>query len=520
MTLPATSSTKSYLVNMSSCVAYRLLQMSVLVWVNQYLLKRIPTEEYSLYPLILSLMLFGDLFKSIFTGGLARFLVASHARGDKAEVTRIASSMFPVLLGAGLVILGAAGVAAWRLEHLIEVDPAYVGQARTMLMILAGVMCLNVATTPFQSGLYVRQEFITMNFIDLGSEILRITILLMLLIAVSPKVMWLVVASSLGSLASTLMLIRATRRRMPELHFERKQASWSQARILLGFSIWTGTEGFTGVAARSLPLLFLNRLAGAVDVTCYHLANLADSQVKQLLAAAMRPAQPALTALHATGRHEMLKELYYRGGRYHLWVMLLPAGPLVCFGPDLMGLYAGAEFRGAGFVLMAFFLRYPFTYASAMYYRLAHAAGKIRCYYICDATLQAVIILSMYLVLRFADGGAVQAAWCACIAQSVFHVLVIWPLGIRFIDGSWLDFIRKTLLPGYLPFVVSTLFCLILKSAYTPASWMPMVAVFAVGTMVNVAIIAAACSRTEDRAVFRKLREKLAGVGVVSVSES
>lgn len=518
MTPPVRSASKTYLINMTSCVVYRLLQMSVLIWVNQYLLKRIPTEEFSLYPLILSLMLFGDLFKSIFTGGIARFLVASHARGDKVEATRITSSMLPVLAGAAIVIFGGAALASWQVERLIHIDPAYVGQARTMLLLLAGVMCVNVVTTPFQSGLYIRQEFIRINLIDLATEVLRIVVLLTLLFAVSAKVIWLVVASSLAGLTSTALMIIATRQRMPELHFDRKLVSWQQAKVLLGFSVWTCTEGFTGIAARSLPLLFLNRFAGAVDVTIFHLANLADSQVKQLLAAAMRPAQPALTALHAVGRNEMLKELYYRGGRYHLWILLLPAGPIFCFGADLMGLYAGHEFRGAGYVLMAFFLRYPFTYASAMYYRLAHAAGKVRTYYICDAILQGVIILAMYYVLRFGGGGAIQAAWCACIAQSIFHLLVIWPLGLRFIEGRWPDFIKKTLVPGYLPVVFSTMFCFALKSTLVADNWPTMIGIFAAGMLINMATIGVVSLYTDDRSVFRKIKDKLRRRAEVSAS--
>ena len=175
------------------------------------------------------------------------------------------------------------------------------------------------------------------------------------------------------------------------------------------------------------------------------------------------------------------------------------------YGTDLMGLYAGNEFREAGYVLMAFFLRYPFTYASAMYYRLAHAAGRVRTYYVCDATLQGIIIASMYVVLRFGGGGAVAAAWCASITQSVFHLLVIWPLGLAFVGGSWVNFVRKTLAPGYLPFIVSTLVCLAMKQVLVVTTWSSLFLAFAVGVLVNVLVIALLCLVTSDRVVYQKI---------------
>src|SRR5206468_5399476 len=89
-----------YATNAASSVTTRLLQLTVLVWVNQHLLKRIEPEEYSLFPVMISLMYFADIFKNIITGGLGRYIVEADSRGDQSGVTRIVSSIFPVVLAA------------------------------------------------------------------------------------------------------------------------------------------------------------------------------------------------------------------------------------------------------------------------------------------------------------------------------------------------------------------------------------------------------------------------------------
>ena len=101
------------LINCISSVLRIALQITVLVWVNQYLLKRIQPEEYAIFPLVMSLVVFADLFKNIFVGGIARYIVEADARDDHAGVTRVVSSMFPFLLAAAATL----GVC-WRVGGL------------------------------------------------------------------------------------------------------------------------------------------------------------------------------------------------------------------------------------------------------------------------------------------------------------------------------------------------------------------------------------------------------------------
>lgn len=511
MKRPNKFGSKTFVINMASCVAYRLLQISVLAWVNQYLLKRIPAEEYSIYPLMLSLIVFAGFFKSIFTSGIARFLVEADSKGDENAVTRITSSMFPVLLAAATTIVVAGFVCASRIDSILDIDKTYVTEARLMLVMLAVMMGFDVATTPFSSGLYIRHRFITINLIDLFTEIFRVALLLALLLGVGPNVIWLVVASVTGSFATTLCNLIATRRELPSAKFDRKLVSGAQMKAVMSFSAWSCTEGFSGVAAKSLPILFLNRLAGAADVTIFHLANLVDLQVKRLLAAAMRPAMPALTAMHGLGMREELRKIYYSGGRYHLWAILLPAAALYVFGADFMELYAGAEYRNAGYVVIAFFLRYPISYASAMYYRISHATGKVRTYYLMDMGSQFLLVSTFYVSLKYGDGGVVAAMWWVCAVQSAYHMFVAWPLGLRLINGNWPEFFQTTIVPGMLPVVVSVAYCLALRSFVVPNSWPEMFFACVSGTIVNFSAIVLVACKSSDRHLAQRVAGKMWG---------
>src|SRR2546422_1018991 len=93
------------LINSASSVVTKVLSATVLLWMHRYLLRRISPEEYSLLPVVMSIVAFMPLLTVTLTAGLGRYVVEAYARGDERRVTQIVSTMFPWLLAASLVLL-------------------------------------------------------------------------------------------------------------------------------------------------------------------------------------------------------------------------------------------------------------------------------------------------------------------------------------------------------------------------------------------------------------------------------
>lgn len=498
-----------YVTNVISSTLTRVLQLTVLVWVNQYLLRRIAPEEYSLFPVVMSLLVFAEIFRHIFTGGLARFLVEADARQDHEQVTRITSSMFPVLTGAALVLSLLAAVAIWHIDTILLIAPGYEDDARLMLGLQAFSLCAGLACSPFTVGPYVRQKFVVINGIELATEALRVVILLYLLFNVGAQVRWLVVASSIASLTGLGWRILLTLRMVPAIRFRRALVDWPTARRLLSFGAWTSVEGFVELVAKTAPLLFLNRFSTPVQVASFHVGRVADVQMRRVIAAAAQPAQPALTSLFATGGRTALHDFYYRGGRYLLWMSLILVGPLVILAEPLMLLYAGSEYVAAGFVMLVLLCRYPFVYASSMYYRVSHAMGAIRGYYLTQVAIQLTACVLTAVLVIWMDLGALGAALAISATDALLHVLVIWPLGLRMVDGSWGRFLRSTLLPGLVPFAVSLAACAGAARFIHPHTWTSIGVCTAISVVAYVVTLAGLCLDSTDRDLVRRATDRI-----------
>jgi O-antigen/teichoic acid export membrane protein len=512
MTPRPLTSRRTLTLNTVSSVTTRLLQLTVLVWVNQYLLRHISAEEYALLPLVLSLLVFGELFRIIFAGGLGRFLVEADARGDDAGVTRIVSSMLPVLLAAASVLALLAGLGTWQLDRLLALAPAQLDAGRVMLGLTLGLLCIELAVTPFTQGLYVRQRFVALNVIELSTEVLRALLIFALMIGAYPSVVWLSVGSVVAGLAGMAARITFTRRLVPAIRWHSADFDAATARRLLRFGAWTSVQGLTQFISTTAPALVLNRGASAIDVACFHLGRIPDLQLRRLVSAAAIPLQPALTSLQAVHGEGVLHELYYRGGRYHLWLILLVAAPLLVFADAVILLYAGEHYRSAIPVVMFLVASYPVVWGSAMFYRIAFAVGRVGAYYICDLVVQLAMLAMLLFAVFGLELGAPGAALALAGTSVVLHIVLIWPLGLRLVQGTWDRFIRQTLGPGLLPFGAAAVTCLFFRYLIPLDSWARIGVGSAMGAAVYVGVLLLFCLDATDRALVERATAPFRGL--------
>jgi O-antigen/teichoic acid export membrane protein len=174
--------------------------------------------------------------------------------------------------------------------------------------------------------------------------------------------------------------------------------------------------------------------------------------LRNVVSAAGGPAQPALTRIYAREGAAALKALYYRGGRYYLWFALLLLAPLLAFNDVIMTLYAGERYVESARVMAVLLGVYPCLWASAMFFQVVYAMGRVREFYVCDLIIQGVTLVALFYLVVVCRMGAVGAALALGLTSGVLHVLIIWPRGLATVGGNWKTFVRRTLLPGMVPF--------------------------------------------------------------------
>lgn len=493
------------LVNSASGVAAHLLSVTVLVWLQQYLLKRVPADEYALYPVIASVVAFVPIFSSILTAGLGRYAVEAYAKNDTDRITEIVSTMFPLLLLGSLGILTIGGILSWHIDSILTIPVQRIGDARMMMGVMFLILALQLATAPFQVGMYVRQKFVLHNVIRVASELLRIGVLFALLFGISTRILWIVVASAVSTGVYLLAVQYASRRLIPALRFRISAIRWAAARELTGFGVWSFVAHVAEyIRANSDPII-QNKLATPMGVTCYYLGSLPAKQIAALTSQAINPVMPALTAMHATGAEGGLRSAFLRVGRYSLWTALFIGVPILVYAKEIVLLYVGPLFLDSATVAVLMVSTLPLAFACAMIPNIAIAKGVVRPMAIRVIVMQGFNLVVTLFFVGVLQMGSVGSALGTFVTYWVMYPLVLLPFGLRIVGVTLGDWLRQTVMPGFIPALVSGLVMWVLREVFRPESWAQLGCLVACGGIVYVGLLLGFCLSGQDRQELARL---------------
>lgn len=506
-------SKKLVMINSASSLITRMISISVLVWLQQYLLKRITPEEYSLLPVLYSVMMFAPLITTILTSGLGRYIVEAYAKGDDKRVTQIVSTMFPILCAAGVVFLAGGWTFAWHIDKILNIAPERLWDARIMMALLMFNVAIGLPLSPFTCGFFVRQKFVLQNLIGVGSELFRLAILFTLIFGVSTRVLWVVTASvCAGILGQTINLI-ISRRLVPILRFRPSHICWSIAKELTSFGGWGFVASAADTIRTSADVIILNKFATPLDVTCFHLGSLPMRQIQGTIIAARGPLQPVLTAMHAKNRQDSLRKTYVQGGRFGVWVAAFLCLPLIVYAPELVILYLG-EVRGAEYIEATTVIRLLLpilivAYPAMLLPAIANAKGDMRSWALRTIVMHGGNLVLTYIFVGMMEMGATGSALATCIAMCAGYPLLFWTLGLRMLDLSPKSWLVDSVLPSIYPGIVATAVWVAMVSQIRPTSWLVVVIEVAAGMIVYVLVLYFIALRGEDRVYMRGATDKL-----------
>ena len=463
-------SKKLVLINSASSLVTRILSISVLIWLQQYLLRRITPEEYSLLPLLYSVMMFAPLVTTILTGGLGRYITIAYAKGDDDEVTRISSTMFPILCVAGLIFLAGGWTFAWYIGSVLSIAPERLWDARVMMAMLTLSAAIRLPLAPFCVGFHVRQKFVLDNLIGIGTEILRLTVLFALFFSVSTRVLWVITASVSAELLSLAVSTTISMRLVPAQRFKFSHIHWPIAKEIAGFGGWSLVAQLAYTIRTSADPIILNRLASPIDVATFHIGSLPMRHVQNLSLRLRGPLMPALTSFYATGQIDRLKSAYIRTARLNLQFYLGLAVPLFVFAPQIMSLYAGKRYTAASVIMQILLAFMILPYMCTLLPAIANIADHMRTWAIFNCVFNTFnVAITLLLVWRF-NLGALGSA-LGTLVSGLLTLPYTWYLGLKILKIPTNTWLSRSVIPGLAPGTILAMVCYLLSWLAAPTTW-------------------------------------------------
>ena len=504
-------SKKLVLINSASSAFVLLLNFSVLIWLQQYLLKRISPEEYSLFPLLMAIMVFAPLVTIVLTEGLGRYITIAYAKEDDAEIERICSTMFPILCLAGIVFLGVGWVGAWHIDSLLDITPEFVADAQLMMALLVFSASLRIPLAIFGSGFLVTQKLMLQDMIDVGCQLLRLAVLFVLLFGDSARILWVVVAMVIAETTSLLISTVVSMRLVPALRVRWGIFHRYIASEVTGYGGWGFVNRIAETFKQAIDPLILNKFASAVDVTIFHVGGIAPRQLRLMLSPLSRPLLPVLTGMYATGDFIKLRNTYLRTARYHTWLLLLVAVPAIIFSNEVMHIYLDGKYDEAGAVMAVLLLVTVLNSFNSLGPAVAAAAGKMKELSLRYITVHGVNLVLTILLVVYLQKGALGSAMATLLAVVFIEATLFWPFCRKVAHAPTSLWLKEVALPCLGTALPPVALCLTLKLAVGIDTWSELMLVTSLSVMLHLVLIGLFGLRQQDRIDIGRLGNLLSG---------
>ena len=492
-------SKKRVLVNVAGGLVARIVNITFVFWMYQYLLKRIPADEFAIYPVLIVIMMTVPLFASFFASAVSRSVIEAYAAGRPRDV-RVLHATTVIGLSVFLAVLLAAGIlGAVFVDRILTIPPDLVDDARLMVVVLVADLCLALFAVPFTIAFEVRQRFVRRDAIMVSAEFLKIALTFCLIVLVEPRVAFVVVASFAANAVAVATYVVFARRLLPEFRIDRRLFDFGVLRSVVSFGVWTSLGQMSILVYQNAGPILLNLWSTPVQVTAYFIGSVFDRRIGSTMSIALAPLQPVLTTMSVTGDFRRLGNTYMRGGRYALWAAMAIATPLAVYAEPFVLLYVGPEYRDAAAVMVLMIAPFPLTYASIMLSRIAIATGRVRAFFTGAIATSLAGLLLMLVAVGPLGLGSIGAAAAIAVVMAISHLAFFWPLGLRLAGISLSEFAARTLGPGLMPSAAGLVAWGSLRLAVAPDGWLELLACGAAGGIVYLATLAIGCLQPDER---------------------
>jgi O-antigen/teichoic acid export membrane protein len=502
------------LINSASTVAGRVISAGVMVWVAQHLINRLPPAEYSLLPVVMGVLLVLPVLTTVLRAGLGRYVTEALARDDHERITEITSTMSVLTVGAALLLAGVGSVLAWFVDEWLRIDPALLHDAQLMIGLVFAGIAVQLALGPFVVGFYARQRFFWQTVIDVGHMLLRAALILTLILGVSARALWVVLAMVLAQSVAAVVRAIVSRALLPSLRFRLSSFNRSLVKEIGGFGLWTSVGRLGHAIRNAADPIILNQFAGSFAVNAFHVGAMIDRQCRMMLNQGLQPIEPALTSLHATEQTSRLRRAYRRGGRMMMWTAFGFATPMIVFRDELLSAYLGPAFDKypeAAPVLLLLLLTLALQSSNQLLGRVARAQANVGLF---TRRILLMNLINLGLTLFLVGGLGYGAIACAAATFSVLVVALptmMWPLAKQLIGIRRRDIVLGILLPGMVPALVGGAVGELLRQSYRPSGWLDL-AVVAIPVLVAYATALFAVTEQNERKDLARVTQRVPGL--------
>lgn len=414
-------------------------------------LAHLGASQYGLWMLVGSITVHFSLLDMGYGSATVKFIAQYRAHRDARALNEIASTLFYIFAGVGLLAYGVAALLAFNLDHLFKITPEQVETGKWLLLIVALFVAINFPFSVFGGITGGFQRYDINNVVSLTTAIVVALVNVAVLLAGFGLIT--LVATTTGvRICAYLVYRRNAYRVFPELQIRPSLFCRARLREVTGFSIWAAIINWAYKLNYQIDGLIVGAFLGTAAVSVWAVAERIINGTQRLTNQFNGVLFPIIVDRDQRARRDELQQIVLQGTRLSLMMVLPVAATLVLLAEPLVRAWVGPSMLGAVPVIQILAIVVAIRVGNASGTILLKGAGEIRQLAMVNiATGVANIILSALLIHWYGLAGVALGTLIPVAFSAIF---VLYPSACRQIGLPLRRAVTEAIIPALWPAVV------------------------------------------------------------------
>jgi len=326
------------------------------IFLSPYILHRLGDEAFGLWILIFSVTGYYGLFDLGIRSSIVRYVARYSATDEQEELNGLVNTAMFSYSGIGVLTMVFTLIATYYLTSILRIPADFVATARWMLLIVGTSVSLGFPLGVFGGILEGLQRFYLLNFINIGSTLVRALLIVMALRRGGGLLTIAVITVTLpllGGLVNAIAVFRHLKIRLAARYVSR-----SSFRRIASYS---GTTFLIIMGARlrfKTDALVIGTFVSAAAITYFTIGARLIDYASEVVSSLAQIFLPMSSHSQAKGDLEGLRKIFVVGNRACAFIIFPIAAVLTILGKSVIEAWVGPKYVATSYPVMLILL-YP-----------------------------------------------------------------------------------------------------------------------------------------------------------------
>lgn len=422
-------------LNIISVIVVQLLGLGINFFLSPYLANSIDKSAYGFVALANSFTSYASLITIALNSMASRFIIISLHQNNLKNANRyFSSTLFSnLILSALFLIFGA--IFTLSIENLIDIPKHIITDVQLLFALIFLTFIVQTASSIFNVCYYAIGKLYILNLRTMESTFLRLFIIIMFFSFLPARVLYIGIAALLASLYLMVFNISFSRKNLPFLTFNLKDASFGATKELLSSGVWNTLNSLGTTLTEGLDLLFCNLFIGADAMGMLAFSKTIPTALKGLMSSLGTMFAPEIMHDYAKGNNTLLKNTLYSSMRVVGIILNVLVSCFLGFGIPFYRLWLPMYNSQQLYMLtLLSMLATTFSTSVSPVYNVFIAANRIKIPAIAHVLGGLVSTIIVLILLATTNIGLYAIAGVSSIIEIVKIIVYILPYGSNLLN--------------------------------------------------------------------------------------